>query len=95
MVRTALSSKVVTSAGYDPGEQRLELEFAGARVYEYFDVPPSVYDWLLRVADKGAFATRVIGPRYRYRELCADAEPPQDLERALVASLRALNDTST
>jgi hypothetical protein len=41
MDRTPVSSSNLSSVGYDPDEQILEIEFNGGRVYQYYDVPPS------------------------------------------------------
>jgi hypothetical protein len=75
MQRTGLPSRSVRSAGYDPAGQRLELEFSSGGVYEYFDVPASVYDWLLRVPNKGRYVTKMISNRYRFRVHTQDAVP--------------------
>ncbi len=84
-----LQSKAVTTAGYDAATQRLQLEFSNGRVYEYFDVPRSVFDWLIRVSDKGAYVSRMLTPRYRYQEVSPSAAPG-DLETVLAESLRVL-----
>jgi hypothetical protein len=67
MQRMGLPSRSIRSAGYDAERQTLELEFSSGGVYEYFDVPASVYDWLLRVPNKGRYVTKMVSNRYRFR----------------------------
>lgn len=88
MQRVSIESRSLASAGYDPATRRLELEFRTGRRYEYYDVPPGVYSWLLRVPNKGQFVSRMISPCYAYRELSQAMAAP-DLEQALRASLTA------
>jgi hypothetical protein len=86
MQRQPLQSKSVPSAGYDPAQQTLELEFEGGRIYRYEQVPESVYAWLLRTRNKGAYVARMISPVYSYREVTPPPEPV-DLLAQLQASL--------
>jgi hypothetical protein len=95
--RVKVSSYSVRSVGYDPEQQRLEIEFSSGRVYEYEQVPRSVFDWLLRVRNKGAFVTRMVSDKYRYRELARVIGPAAqalDLEASLLASLEKLRERS-
>jgi hypothetical protein len=96
MQRTGLPSRSIRSAGYDAERQRLELEFSSGGVYEYFDVPASVYEWLLRVPNKGRYVTKMISNRYRFRvqgaELPAEhASSPSNLAEQLQRSVAALS----
>jgi KTSC domain len=95
MQRTGLPSRSIRSAGYDAEQQRLELEFSSGGVYEYFDVPESVYDWLLRVPNKGRYVTKMISNRYRFRVRGTDApaehtSAPSNLAEQLQRSVAAL-----
>ena len=47
MQKTAVQSSSLTSVGYDPEAQVLEIEFKNGSVYEYFEVPMPVYRTLL------------------------------------------------
>jgi hypothetical protein len=93
MQRSKLDSRAIASAGYDPSSRILEIEFSSGRVYEYADVPESVYSWLLRTPHKGAYLSRMINGRYAHRDI---SQPPQaltealPLEAALKASLAQL-----
>ena len=91
MQRSKLESRALASAGYDPATQTLEIEFSSGRVYEYTDVPESVYAWLLRTPGKGAYVSRMINGRYEYRDITVQ-KPQQTLplEDALRASLAGL-----
>jgi hypothetical protein len=83
-----LRSRALVSAGYDPETQLLELEFHNGRVYRYRDVPPGVYEFLLRTPSKGGFVNRMIDGRYAYEEV-AEAVAEPDVAALLEASLRA------
>jgi hypothetical protein len=98
-----LRSKALVSAGYDEQALELELEFRSGHVYRYERVPRSVYEWLLRVENKGGFVRRMIQGCYVERglprpgpsapgEAAAPGAPGLDaLESALRASLERLD----
>lgn len=97
--RQPLKSKAVVSAGYDEAARELELEFRSGHVYRYADVPPSVYEWLLRVENKGGFVRRMVQGHYIERSVGRSAQPAapdgsmalaDTLEDALRASLDRL-----
>jgi hypothetical protein len=88
MQRTPVRSRALVSAGYDPEAQLMELEFHNGRVYRYRDVPPGVFEFLLRTPSKGGFVNRMIEGRYAYEEVAEDAPEP-DMAALLEASLRA------
>lgn len=79
----------MASVGYDDGARVLEVEFRTGRIYQYAGVPRSVYDWLLRTPDKGAYVARMIVDRYEYRDVTPPPADVQDLGAALRASLEA------
>ena len=90
MQRSKLESRAITSAGYDVSARILEIEFSSGRVYEYADVPESVYSWLLRTPHKGAYVSRMINGRYAHRDISQAPQPLGEalsLEAALEASL--------
>jgi hypothetical protein len=93
--RKAVESGAVVAVGYDADRELLQIEFPGARVYEYQAVPASVYAWLMRVPEKGSFIQRMIAPNYRYRALAPGEgrEPSaEELEAALRRSIAVLRD---
>ena len=97
MERVAVDSGVVVAVGYDADRELLQIEFRGARVYEYEAVPASVHAWLMRVHAKASFIRRMITPNYRYRALASveGREPSaEDLEAALRRSIADLRGES-
>lgn len=91
MQRAKLDSQAVLSAGYDPDTLTLEIEFSSGRVYQYDEVPESVYNWLLRTPSKGTFISRMINGRYAYRDVSQHVQlEVLPLEEALRASLAQL-----
>lgn len=93
MERVPLRSRAVVSAGYDVDTSTLELEFSSGRVYRFRSVPAGVYDWLLRVPNKGVYVSRNITGHYDYEDV---THPPPDdeaadLEALLLASLPVLD----
>lgn len=94
MERKEVESTAVRSIGYDPAQERLEIEFRSGKIYAYEGVPASVHEWLLRIKGKGAFIQRVLVPSYTaYEVLPEERRAPLDLEAALRASLEALDDS--
>jgi hypothetical protein len=55
MNRQPVESGAVKSAGYDPVEQVLEVEFAGGGVYKYFGVTLKAYNCFLSARSKSGF----------------------------------------
>lgn len=90
MNRTLVESKAIVSVGHDEATSTLELEFKSGRVYSYAEVPRSLYDWLLRVPDKGGFFNRMIRDRY------VEAEVTEVVEQDLLQALRdSVGETET
>ncbi|MET0285949.1 MAG: KTSC domain-containing protein [Polyangiales bacterium] len=87
MQRTPVTSRAITSVGYDASTLELEIEFRGGRVYRYRGVPGDVHQFLLRTRDKGSYVNRVIAKAFAYSEHQGQAAE-QDLVAALEASLR-------
>jgi KTSC domain len=87
MDRIAVDSSAVISIGYEAATERLEVEFKNGRIYAYEKVPRSVFEWLLRIPNKGGFITRVLEPTYRGTAIEKEGVGMPDLETALRASL--------
>lgn len=66
MNRTPVSSTNVASVGYDPDTQTLEIEFTSGTVYQYFDVPQTVYEALMASDSAGGFVNSQLKGYYRY-----------------------------
>lgn len=90
MERVPLASRAVTSAGYDAATRTLEIEFTAGRLYLFREVPASVYDWLLRVPNKGVYVSRCISGRYAHEDITVPSAAPADgaLLSLLEASVR-------
>ena len=68
--RQYVSSSNIASIGYDPDNQVLEIEFLSGAVYQYYDVPQSVYDGLMAADSHGKFLDVYIKKGgYRYTKI--------------------------
>lgn len=68
MNRHRVDSSTIRVVGYDQATAVLEIEFTSGEVYEYFLVPHSVYDGLLRASSKGRYFGDHIRSRYRFQK---------------------------
>lgn len=66
MNRTPVTSSNVAAVGYETETLTLEVEFKGGAVYQYFDVPETVYSELLSASSIGQFMNANIRNTYRY-----------------------------
>ena len=55
MHRTPVSSSNISSIGYDPGTQTLEVEFHNGSVYQYRGVPQGIYQGLMGAPSHGQY----------------------------------------
>jgi len=55
MNRTPVSSSNLASVGYDPENMILEIEFHNGGIYQYFNVPESVYRSLMSADSHGKY----------------------------------------
>jgi hypothetical protein len=69
MKRQSVSSTNISSVGYDSESHTLEVEFRGSGVYQYFDVPQSIYDALMHASSHGSYFHRHIKDQYRWVEI--------------------------
>lgn len=69
MIRTPVASSNLASVGYEADTRTLEVEFTDGSIYQYFEVPESVYSGLIRAASKGGYMHANVRDRYRYRRL--------------------------
>jgi hypothetical protein len=69
MNRIPVTSSTISSVYYDPRTQTLEVEFHSGAVYQYFDVPQSVYDAFMSAESKGVFLNSNIKGVYRFARL--------------------------
>ena len=66
MDRTGLNSSNIASAGYDDASQTLEIEFHNGGIYQYFDVPRTIFDQLVTAASPGGYFHQQIRGVFRY-----------------------------
>ena len=65
MNRTPVNSSNAAAIGYDQASLTLEVEFKDGSVYQYFDVPETVYQELMRASSIGKFLHANIKNSYR------------------------------
>ncbi len=66
MERQDVVSSALQSAGYS---MVLEVEFESGRVYQYFDVPVSVFLEFTQAESKGKYFNAHIRNEYKYQEI--------------------------
>ena len=64
-----VESSNLAEVGYDPATMTLRIRFHSGGVYEYFDVPESVYCGLMQAESHGKFFHAHIRNSYRYAKL--------------------------
>jgi hypothetical protein len=82
-ISVVVSSTLATVA-YDETRELLQLEFNSHSIYQYFDVPATVYESLLHAPSKGNYFNQAIRGRFRYRRISAGqaALPEQGMAAA-------------
>lgn len=69
MKRQAVESSNLASVGYDAENKILEVEFKHGGVYQYFDVPESVYEELMNADSHGKYFVHNIKDDYEFEKL--------------------------
>ena len=70
MERQYVSSSNIASIGFDPDHMILEIEFLNGAVYQYYDVPQSIYDGLMAADSHDKyFAAYIKKGGYRYAQI--------------------------
>jgi hypothetical protein len=69
MIRQTVSSSNISSIGYDPESRTLEIEFHNGGVYQYFNVPESIYNALMSAPSHGSYFHHYIKGQYRWTEI--------------------------
>lgn len=64
--RIPVNSSNIASIGYDEDSSTLEIEFDNGAVYQYFDVPFSIYDNLMGADSHGKYLAQNIKGKFRY-----------------------------
>jgi len=66
MQRHTVASTNISSIGYDEGTQTLEVEFHSRSIYQYYNVPPNLFEELLKAGSKGRFLNTYIKNAYPF-----------------------------
>ena len=66
MTITAVDSTSLRTVGYDAERQLLQVEFHNRSIYQYFEVPATVYQELMQAPSKGAYFNKSIRPRFDF-----------------------------
>jgi hypothetical protein len=69
MNRESVRSSNIKSIGYDLDSRILEIEFLSGGIYQYFDVPESVYKELMSAQSHGSFFHQNIKNRYQWTKV--------------------------
>jgi len=64
--RDPVSSSSLVSVGYDAPSETLEIEFRSGSVYQYYNLPQSVYDALIAAPSVGRFFAYQIKNAFPY-----------------------------
>ena len=64
MRRTEVDSTTMRSVGYDSAQQILEIEFTSGAIYQYLEVPATVFDKLMQAESKGRYFSQEIRDDY-------------------------------
>ncbi|WP_110519542.1 KTSC domain-containing protein [Herpetosiphon llansteffanensis] len=69
MKRTPVDSSNLASVGYDATNQTLEIEFQNRSIYQYSNVPESVYRELMQADSHGTYFNQNIKGAYLYHKV--------------------------
>lgn len=69
MDRQSVRSSNIKSIGYDLKSKTLEIEFHDGGVYQYFDVPESVFNSLMSASSHGSYFHKYIKDKYRWTKI--------------------------
>jgi len=67
--RIHVDSSNLVDIGYDPSSMTLEVGFKNGTLYQYFDVPETVYQQLMQAESHGTFFNANVRNSYRYLKL--------------------------
>jgi hypothetical protein len=66
MRRDPIASSNIAAAGYDSSSETLEIEFTNGSVYQYYNVPSSIYEAFMAAPSKGSFLATQVKDRFPY-----------------------------
>lgn len=70
MNRVQVMSSDLASVGYDKETQVLEIEFRNGTIYQYFNIPESIYSGLMSASSHGRyFAAYIKKGGFSYKQI--------------------------
>jgi hypothetical protein len=69
MERNPVKSSNIRSIGYEPETRTLEIEFNNGYIYQYFNVPESIYGALMSAQSHGTYFHQHIKDGYSYKRI--------------------------
>ena len=60
-----VNSSAINAVGYDQSARRMRIIFEQGHSYDFCNVPPHVYDALIKASSKGAYYNDHIRDRYQ------------------------------
>jgi len=67
--RQPVRSSNIKSIGYELKSKTLEIEFHDGGIYQYFEVPETVFHGLMGVPSHGSYFHRYIKDKYRWAKI--------------------------
>jgi hypothetical protein len=62
-------SSTIARIGYEDSSQLLQVNFLNGNIYQYFDVPPAVFQELMASESKGSYLGKFIRGHFRYARM--------------------------
>lgn len=69
MIRQTVSSSNIRSIGYDAKSKTLEIEFQDGDIYQYFNIPKSIYSALMSASSHGSYFHCYIKDQYQWTKI--------------------------
>ena len=69
MERHPVISSDLASIGYDPATQTLEIEFKATGIYQYFSVPPDIFESLHTTPSPGKYFLQHIKGKFAWEKV--------------------------
>ncbi|WP_027633369.1 KTSC domain-containing protein [Clostridium hydrogeniformans] len=69
MERTIVSSSNIYSIGYDSYSKTLEVQFHTGSIYQYYNVPQSVYSGIMSASSHGSYLHNYVKGVYQYKQV--------------------------
>lgn len=61
-----VNSVVIRAVGYDKNTETMRMELVSGAIYDYYEVPQSVYEKLMRSPSKGEYLNEYIKTKYSF-----------------------------